>query len=96
MLTLEQAKEYLRVTFPDDDALIRRLLLVSEEYLHHAVGTYDPNSKRVEMLQCIIVQDLYDERGWSEDKLSSHTRALVHDFAFQLRLEVANLEAQTV
>lgn len=88
MLTREEAKDYLRVDFDDDDGLIDNLLLAADEYLTGAVGTnYDKNSERAKMLQRIVIQDLYDSRGMSEIA-SSRTRQLVSDFALQLRLEM--------
>lgn len=87
MLTVEQAKQYLRVDFEDDDALIGALLETADEYLCGAVGMqYDKDCERAKMLQRIVVQDLYDDRGLSET-VSARTRQLVHDFALQLRLE---------
>lgn len=87
MLTVEEAKQYLRIDFEDDDALIGELLLAADEYLCGAIGKeHDKDCERAKMLQRIVVQDLYDNRGLSET-VSARTRQLVSDFALQLRLE---------
>lgn len=88
MLTVEEAKQYLRVDFQDDDALLEELIRAADEYLTGAVGKeYDKDCERSKMLQRIVVQDLYDNRGLSE-AVSVRARQIVSDFTLQLRLEV--------
>lgn len=87
MLTLAEAKNFLRVDFNDDDALISALIKAADEYLCSSVGKeYDKNSDRAKTLSLIVIQDLYDNRGIS-DKASGNIRKLVEDFSLQLRLE---------
>jgi len=85
-LTLAEVKNYLRVDFDDDDALIASLMSVADEYLKASVGDlYDNTSERAKTLSLIVISDLYDNRGLS-DKASSNVRRLVEDFSLQLRL----------
>lgn len=89
MLTVEEAKHYLRVDFKRDDALLEELIRASDEYLIGAVGKeYDKDCERSKMLQRIVVQDLYDNRELSET-VSTRTRQLISDFALQLRIELS-------
>ena len=88
MLTRDEAKEFLRVDFEDDDTLIDALLQTADEYLTGAIGAgYPADSERAKTLQRIIVQDLYDKRGLTET-VSARTRQLVSDFTLQLRMEM--------
>lgn len=94
MLTVEDAKQYLRVDFEDDDKLIESLISVADEYLRGAIGNgYPKDSERVKMLERIVVQDLYDTRGLSET-VSARTRQLVSDFTLQLRLEIGGAASE--
>ena len=87
MVTLEQAKAYLRVDFDEDDALIESCIAAADEYLKAAIHqNYDNTSVRANMLALIVINDLYDNRGMSE-KVNGNVRRLVSDFAQQLRLE---------
>ena len=87
IVTLEEAKAYLRVDFNDDDVLITSLISAADEYLKAAISeTYDVKSERARTLALIVVGDLYDNRELSE-KVSGNTRRLVQSFALQLRLE---------
>ena len=87
MLTVEEAKQYLRIDFEDDDALVGELLLAADEYLCGAIGKkYDKAGERAKSPPRIVMQDLSDPRGLSET-VSARTRQLVSDFALQLRLE---------
>lgn len=87
-LTLTEVKNYLRVDFSDDDALIASLMSVADEYLKSSVGaTYDNTSERAKILLLLVISDLYDNRGLS-DKASGNVRKLVDDFSLQMRLEL--------
>lgn len=87
-LTLTEVKQYLRVDFSDDDALITNLMNAADEYLRGSVGaTYSNTGERAKSLLLIVISDLYDNRG-IQDRASNNTRKLVDDFALQLRLEL--------
>lgn len=86
MLTLNEAKSYLRVDFSDDDALITRLMGVADEYLASALGNYNKNSERADMLALVVIADLYENRELSS-KVSANVSRLVQSFILQLQLE---------
>ncbi|HQD81177.1 MAG TPA: head-tail connector protein, partial [Bacillota bacterium] len=42
IVTLDEAKEYLRLDAPDEDALVETLIAAAETYLYNATGiTYN-------------------------------------------------------
>lgn len=87
MMTLNEAKNYLRVDGTEDDAFISVLINVADGYLKASVGSsYDNTDERAKTLSLIIIADLYDNRGISE--ASTNVRKLVDDFSLQLRLEL--------
>jgi len=88
MLTLTEAKLFLRVDFTADDILIEALIKVADDYLKSSVGAlYDNTSERAKTLSLIVISDLYENRGMT-DKASGNVRRLVDDFALQMRLEL--------
>ena len=94
MPTLEDARLYLGIDYPDDvtDSNIKRALRSAESVLYGAVGedvaTYLPDDPRIDELILIYMEDLYSQRGVAA-KVSGATRRLVADMELQLRMELA-------
>ncbi|WP_315112923.1 head-tail connector protein [Clostridium intestinale] len=67
MLTLEEAKRYLKVDFEDDDEDIQSFIEVSEAYIDSMVGvTYKLDERAVKLanlLQKKLVNDMYENRS---------------------------------
>lgn len=67
-MTLEEVKNYLRVTYDDDDGYLTRLMQVAEDYLVAGVTDYLVKKEkehfraRAEIVKLVIIQNLYDER----------------------------------
>lgn len=67
-MTLEDVKNYLRVTYDDDDGYLTNLMQVAEDYLVAGVTDYlvkkenDHFKARAEIVKLVIIQNLYDER----------------------------------
>lgn len=67
-MTLEDVKNYLRVTYDDDDGYLTNLMQVAEDYLVAGVTDYlkkkenDHFKARAEIIKLVIIQNLYDER----------------------------------
>lgn len=61
-MTLDEVKSYLRVDFDDDDEMIKQMARAAEEYVIGAVGEYDENNSKANMLFLAVLQDLYDNR----------------------------------
>lgn len=79
ILTLEEAKNYLRIDYDDDDLLLQSLLVATMDYLRDAINGFDKKAtkekfiKRVKILACVLVQDWYDNREQKESKDLSYT-----------------------
>lgn len=76
ILSLKDAKEYLRVGYDEDDEQIKTLITVAENYIDSCVGTGYKNRDNYEteekykkgrnlaaLLQKKLISDMYDERG---------------------------------
>ena len=67
-MTLEYVKNYLRVTYDDDDGYLTNLMQVAEDYLVAGVTDYLVKKEkehfraRAEIVKLVIIQNLYDER----------------------------------
>lgn len=67
MLTLEEAKRYLKIDFEDDDEDIQSFIEAAEAYIDSMVGTfYKEDEKAVKLaklLQKKLVNDMYENRN---------------------------------
>ena len=61
MITLKQAKDYLRVDFPDDDVFIKKLIKASERYIKNIVSDYKSN-ELVDIAQLLLIGHWYFNR----------------------------------
>ena len=79
ILTLEEAKNYLRIDYDEDDLLLQSLLVATMDYLRDAINGFDKKAtkekfiKRAKILACVLVQDWYDNREQKESKDLSYT-----------------------
>lgn len=75
-ITLQEAKEYLRVGYDDDNDYITELIDISEAYIDGCVGTayrekdkysseeeYKKGCRLATFLQKKVIGDMYDVRG---------------------------------
>jgi len=66
IITLEEAKLYLRVDANDDDSLITLQIKAAEEYLKNSTGkTFDDTNPIAKLLCMLYVQNLYDNRTYT-------------------------------
>lgn len=76
ILTLQQAKDYLRVSYDEDDEEISELILTAEAYIDSCVGTgykkrenyendkeYEKGRRIAAILQKKIIGDMYEVRA---------------------------------
>lgn len=77
MLSLDEVKAYLRVTYEDDDLYIKNLIEIAEDYLHDGISDYEAKKvndrflRKAKMVKLAIIQQLYDERYYvGQGKLS--------------------------
>lgn len=61
-MTIDAVKEYLRVDIDEDDNAIKQMMAAAESYIVGAVGNYDSNNEKANLLFLAIVQDLYENR----------------------------------
>lgn len=63
IVTLDEAKKYLRQDLGDDDAEIQRLVNAAEEYLLNATGRlFDQSSETARLLCLVLVAHWYEHR----------------------------------
>lgn len=62
MITLEEAKSYLRIDFPDDDLFIGKLIKASERYIKNTVSDYESN-ELVDVAQLLLIEHWYYNRS---------------------------------
>lgn len=78
MLTLQKAKDYLRVTNDDEDALIEYIIDVAEQYVRDAVSDYDIKikndlfNKKADLVKLALVQNMFDERYFNGSELKEN------------------------
>ena len=90
MITLNEAKAYLRVDLADeaDEYNLQRAIEVADKWMIGAVGRgYDDEDPREKELMLKIVGDIFDNRTTTEMNQNNVNR-LFYDLALQLRLEL--------
>lgn len=84
IVTLEEAKNWLRVDFSDDDALITTLINAAEEYLKNATGTtFDATNYLAKIFCMTLIADWYENREMI-GKATDQTRPIIQSILTQL------------
>lgn len=90
-VTLELAKNYLRVDGSEEDALIERFLETAESYMRNAISDYEENystntrfAAQADLLKMVIVAENYNNRDGRNDPRK--------DFSFVIRSMVNQLQ----
>ena len=72
MITLQEAKDFLRVDGDDEDALISSLIITAkalvEEVIRKKLEEIEETPEPVHQAMLIVVSTLYEERQISKDK----------------------------
>lgn len=94
MITLQEAKEFLRVDGDDEENLIASLIVaaqeLTEDVLRRPLVELEPLPETVRQAMLIVVATLYEERQISKDKTGidiSETLDLVRRMLFAYRKE---------
>ena len=61
-MSLELVKKYLRIDEDADDDVLQIMMDAAKQYIIDAVGKYDPENFKAQLLYLAIVQDLYENR----------------------------------
>ncbi|MDB8790635.1 head-tail connector protein [Romboutsia sp. 1001216sp1] len=73
ILTLEEAKRYIKVDFDDENEEIQDCIDAAEEYLKEATGKeFNSENKRAKKYCKVLVKDWYDNRELMADKKTSN------------------------
>lgn len=84
IVTLEEAKNWLRVDFSEDDALITTLINAAEEYLKNATGTtFDATNHLAKIFCMTLIADWYENREMI-GKATDQTRPIIQSILAQL------------
>ena len=97
ILTLQQAKGYLRVSYDEDDEEIEGIILTAEAYIDSCVGTgykdranyesdedYEKGRRIAALLQKKIISDMYEVRATTvrvNTKTDSITKTILDKLA---------------
>ena len=94
MITLQEAKKFLRVDGDDEENLIASLIVaareLTEDVLRRSLAEIEPLPETVRQAMLIVVATLYEERQISKDKTGidiSETLDLVRRMLFAYRKE---------
>lgn len=85
IVTLEEAKQYLRVDTDHEDALVESLIAAAETYLYNATGiTYNDSNKLAKLFVLVLVADWFENRE-SVGHVTQMTRRSVQSLLVQLQ-----------
>lgn len=90
MITLDEAKAYLRVDLADenDEKMLKLAIGAANRWMISAIGIgYDEDDPKAKQLELMVMGDLYDNRTTSEIS-EKNVRKLFNDISLQLRLEL--------
>ena len=79
-VSLETVKQYLRVDFPDDDALIGIMMDTAKQYIRDGIGAFEPENPKHNMILLAVVAHLYENRqlqGQSAGKIMHVIRSMM-------------------
>ncbi len=85
IISLEEAKTYLRVDSSEEDDLIKSLIDAAEIYLKNATGRSFDDSNHIARLFCLtLVTDWYENRGLVVGKVGEEIRPVIESLLAQL------------
>nr|WP_296969167.1 head-tail connector protein [Tepidanaerobacter sp. EBM-38] len=85
IITLEEAKAYLKADHTEEDDLIESLIDAAETYLKNATGRTFDGSNYIARLFCLtLVTDWYENRGLAVGKVREGIRPVIESLLAQL------------
>mgnify|MGYP002621079388 FL=1 len=86
ILTLEEAKTWLRVDGEDEDSLIEMLIGAAETYLHNATEIQFDGTNQLAKLFCLVLcADWYENRDLIGQQPSDKVRFTIQSILAQLQ-----------
>lgn len=84
IVSLDEAKNWLRIDFIEDDALLTMLISAAEAYLKNATGVeYDENNHLAKLFCMTLISDWYENREMI-GKASDQIRPIINSILMQL------------
>ena len=85
LISLKEAKEYLRVDGDEEDTLITSLIAAAEVYLKNATGKNFESTNELARLFCLVlVVDWYENRTYIAGKVGDGVRPVIESILAQL------------
>lgn len=88
MLTLEQAKSFLRMEHSEDDVFISSLILTSESFIKNATSLHaNPSTNEFQLAQLLLIVHWYENRNIVIiGKISKSMEYALDSLLFQIRM----------
>lgn len=93
ILSLEDAKKFLRIDYEDDDNLIKLLIANAESYLVDAVDDFESKLKtrnnkkfksKAKLAMLVLITNWYDSRDFTEIQVSEKVRYTITSIMKQM------------
>ena len=88
MLNLDKVKNYLKVDFDDDDAIIETYIIATEKFLKTLCEKDEFEEYKQELAEIYmlaVISELYNSRNLTVDKAEQRVRTIMQSLLNQLR-----------
>ena len=88
MLDLDKVKNYLRVDYADDDAIIETYIIATEKFLKKLCEKNEFEEDKQELAEIYmlaVINELYNSRNLTVDKAEQRVRTIMQSILNQLR-----------
>ena len=88
MLNLDKVKNYLKVDFEDDDAIIETYIIATEKFLKKLCEKNEFEEDKQELAEIYmlaVINELYNSRNLTVDKAEQRVRTIMQSILNQLR-----------
>ena len=88
MLNLDKVKNYLKVDFDDDDAIIETYIIATEKFLKKLCEKNEFEEDKQELAEIYMlamINELYNSRNLTVDKAEQRVRTIMQSVLNQLR-----------
>ncbi len=96
-MDLKEVKNFLKVDFDEDDAYINLLVDAAKGYIVDAVGNFDKENSRHNLLMLSIVSEMYQNRQYTkESQKSGNTESSNDKAAYVIKSIIRQLQLEEV